>query len=413
MQPYVALAHGLQAAGHQVRIIAPDNFADWVRSHGIDFAPAGWDIQTFLHSDEGKEILAKGILRQLLSIRDLKRLGTKIFDESYRKIWAAIADADLIIYHPKTIYATDFAEKLQVPAIFSGFQPLSETAEYPILILPQHTLGRFLNRLSYRLMYLQRLFYSKMQNQLRAEVLGLPPQRRFATPMAVNGVPSPVLYAFSELIAPRPKDWPDDVHVVGYWLLDEAWRPDPDLAAFLDAGGPPVYVGFGSMPDQDPARTAGVVVGALEKAGIRGLIARGWGGLDPSDLPPSLYAIDAAPHDKLFPLTAAVVHHGGAGSTAAGLMAGRATLVCPHFADQPWWGRRVADLGCGPPALPAKKLTVDDLAARIDDLVNTTSFAAKARNVAMGLAQENGVARAVAVIEQVLAGANNGRHRQT
>lgn len=405
VQPYVALALGLKKAGYGVRVVAPDNFADFVGAQGIDFAPTGLDIQQLLQSDEGKEVADQTFWQRLRSFREIKELGSRLFRDSYRKVWEGVTDADLIVYHPKTTFAVDFAEKLSVPAIISACQPLTTTAAYPLFILPWRTLGPALNRLSYRLLDMQGLMYGKLQDRLRAEVLQLPPRRGAAVTKAFSGTASPVLYAFSEHVVPPPDDWPDGVHVTGYWFLDDrdGWQPEPALAAFLEAGPAPVYIGFGSMPDKQPARTAEVVVSALEKIGARGLIARGWGGLDPKDLPATVHAIDAAPHDRLFPRTTAVVHHGGAGTTAAGLKTGRASLICPLLGDQPWWGQRIADLGCGPPPLPLKALTVDRLAERLDQLLTTARFEEAAGRIAADLAQEDGVGRAIAVIERGLA----------
>jgi sterol 3beta-glucosyltransferase len=216
--------------------------------------------------------------------------------------------------------------------------------------------------------------------------------------------PLPVLHCYSQQVITRPDDWPDHAYVTGYWWLDETnnWQPPADLEAFLANETPPVYVGFGSMIAEDPARVTRIVIEALTQSGQRGVIASGWGGIRPADLPPSIYLLKEAPHDWLFPRMSALVHHGGAGTTAAGLRAGKPTVICPFIADQPFWGNRVAVLGAGPKPIPQKKLNVDDLAAAIRTAA--TDQAMRTRSEALGakLRAEDGVAQAVQIIGQLL-----------
>ena len=171
------------------------------------------------------------------------------------------------------------------------------------------------------------------------------------------------------------------------------------LREFLRAGPPPVYVGFGSIAGRNPAQTTQTVVGALERAGQRGVLSSGWGGLEAARLPGTVFKLDAAPHDLLFPHMAAVVHHGGAGTTAAGLRAGKPTVVCPFFGDQPFWGARVAALGVGPAPIPQRRLTAENLAAAIRRAVTDTEMQGRAYELGVKLRAEDGVGRAVQFIE--------------
>jgi sterol 3beta-glucosyltransferase len=188
--------------------------------------------------------------------------------------------------------------------------------------------------------------------------------------------------------------------------LDEAagdWRPSAALDAFLRSGPPPVYVGFGSMVGKNPRELAGLAVAALKQAGLRGVLATGVGGLEPAELPPEVLALDAAPHDWLFPRMAAVVHHGGAGTTAAGLRAGRPSVICPFFGDQGYWGQRVYELGAGPRPVPQKALTVERLAGALQAAVNDKQMRERAAALGRQIESEDGVARAVEIIEHGLA----------
>jgi sterol 3beta-glucosyltransferase len=192
--------------------------------------------------------------------------------------------------------------------------------------------------------------------------------------------------------------------VTGYWFLDPAedWMPAPALVDFLAAGPPPVYVGFGSMSSRKPEETTALILGALARTGQRGIIHAGWGGMQRADLPDSVLMIDGVPFSWLFPRVAVVVHHGGAGTTSAGLRAGVPAVVVPFFGDQPYWGQRVADLGVGPAPIPRKKLTAERLAQAIQVAVTDHAMRQRAAELGTKIRAEDGVACAVAVVEQMV-----------
>jgi sterol 3beta-glucosyltransferase len=247
--------------------------------------------------------------------------------------------------------------------------------------------------------------YVKATNDFRAKVLDLPPLGRFPDLLVrADGSPVPIIYPYSPHLLPVPDDFPPHVHVTGSWFLDRPadWQPDPELVRFLEAGPAPVYVGFGSMGGSGGLERAKVVLEALEKSGQRGLIASGWGGLKASELPPSVFMLESVPHDWLFPKVSAVVHHGGAGTTAAGLRAGKPTVICPFLGDQPFWGRLVYERGVGPQPIPQGKLT----AARLTEAIRIATQDAAMRRRAEALGQkiraEDGVARAVEVVNGIL-----------
>jgi sterol 3beta-glucosyltransferase len=217
----------------------------------------------------------------------------------------------------------------------------------------------------------------------------------------------PVLHGHSAAIWPAPHDWPAHAEVTGAWFLDPpggdpSWSAPPGLIAFLGKGAPPVYIGFGSMAGVDPESTTRVVMDAVARAGVRAVLARGWGGIDrTAPMAAQVHLVDEVPHAWLFPRMAAVVHHGGAGTTAAGLRAGRPTLVCPFGLDQPFWGRRVQALGVGPVPLPQRRLDAGTLAQALADLVGNPRYRERAAAVADAIAREGGVAAAVAAIERI------------
>ena len=213
----------------------------------------------------------------------------------------------------------------------------------------------------------------------------------------------PILYGFSPAVIPAPADWKGNTHITGYWFVEEAdtWQPPAALLDFLQSGSPPVYIGFGSMSNRNPEETADVVIQAMALTDQRAILLSGWGGLQKSDLPGSIFMIDSIPHSWLFPRVAAVVHHGGASTTAAGLKAGVPSVIIPFFGDQPFWGQRVADLGVGPKPIPRKKLTAEKLANAIREVITNEDMRQRAAKLGKQIQAEDGIASAVTIISQL------------
>lgn len=220
----------------------------------------------------------------------------------------------------------------------------------------------------------------------------------------LNAPSTPIVYGYSRHVAPVPPDWGDWLYVTGYWFLDadDSWRPPADLVAFLDDGPPPVYVGFGSMVDQEAEAVTKIVLQALASSGRRAILLGGWSRLGQGKLPESILRVDWAPHSWLFPRMAAVVHHGGAGTTAAGLRAGVPDVIVPYFADQPFWAGRVRALGVGPEPIPRQKLTAERLAEAIESASMDEEMGRRARELGRKIQAEDGVATAVPLIERLL-----------
>jgi sterol 3beta-glucosyltransferase len=399
VQPYVALGAGLQAAGHSVTLATLEAFASLAAEHGLGFRPLRGEFLELLQTAEGKAaIVGKG--NPLALLRQVTPMLRRMVDDTL----IASAGAELVIYHPKALGGYSIAEKLGIPGILALPLPLySPTVAFPSPIIPMASLGPLLNRLSHRAMItLTSASVRGLVNRWRKEALGLPPIR---DELRLRGRPVLRLYGYSPAVLPTPDDWDSSSVATGYWFLDrpQAWEPPAALRAFLGTGPSPVYVGFGSMPTQDAARTTQIVLDSLERAGQRGVLATGWGGLAAADLPPSIYLLAEAPHDWLFPQMAAVVHHGGAGTTAAGLRAGVPTVICPFFGDQPFWGRRVATLGAGPPPIRQRRLTVDALSVAILTAVRDPTMRERAGALGAAIRAEDGIHNAVVQIEAYVA----------
>jgi sterol 3beta-glucosyltransferase len=305
---------------------------------------------------------------------------------------------------PGGLYGIDLAERRGIPMLLAAVMPLARTRAFPMPAFPPLPLSCPLyNATTYRIAeQLLWAAYRRPINTWRVTSLGLLPWRWWGY-FGMMARSTPVLNGFSTHVVPRPPDWGDHVHVTGYWFPDDAhWQPPDALLRFLDAGPPPVYCGFGSMPLRDPRRMTATVLGALRQSGQRGILHTGWADLGGSALPPSVHQIDYAPYRWLFPRVSAVVHHGGSGTTAFGLRAGVPAVVVPFVFDQFFWGRRVAALGVGPRPVPARRLSEARLAAAIEMAVSDAGMRRCAAALGARIRAEDGLAAAVRVIDGAL-----------
>jgi UDP:flavonoid glycosyltransferase YjiC (YdhE family) len=210
----------------------------------------------------------------------------------------------------------------------------------------------------------------------------------------------PICHGYSPAVVPRPADWPADVHVTGYWwsASPPGWRPPDRLVDFLAAGPAPVFIGFGSMtPDRE--RLHEDVAAAVGLAGVRAVVQSGWAGLGP--VGDDVFVVGDLPHDWLFPRTAAVVHHAGAGTTAAGLRAGVPAVAVPHLLDQPFWADRLHRLGVAPRPLPLPDLTAGTLADALRDCLDRPGHRERAAELGGRVRAEDGAAGVLSVIAQL------------
>ncbi len=412
VQPFVALGTGLRAAGHQVAICTATRFAPFIRSHGLIYGHMTDELLSLLlGTQQGRKAIENtdSLFGVLNTMAKLLKQTRPIYQKMMGNAWetAQTFCPDIILSHPKVLGAAHMAERLGVPFILTMLQPmLVPTGTAPSIGFPDLKLGPGYNRLTHQLLQRGLLLYGGLVKQFRREVLKLdPPRHRSAILTGPDGSPIPVLFGHSPNVAPRPLDWPEHVTICGYWFLEatDPWTPPPKLQAFLDGGDPPIYFGFGSMAGKHPQRLAQTVCKALQQTGLRGIIATGWGGLNPEALPASIFKIESVPHDWLFDRVSAVVHHGGAGTTAAGLKAGKPTLICPFLGDQPFWGERIHALGAGPKPIPQKKLTEKRLVHAITALTQTPGMQAAATGLKATLTQEDGIQTAIDCIEKMVA----------
>lgn len=403
IQPYIALGVGLKKAGYDIILATCENFRHFVEDFELKFHPVRVDFSEIMRSQGGQKMLEADTPLKFLTSHhhiDYDTMNRKIGDD----IWDACKGCDAIIYHPGIANAFLIAQELGVPSIMASPIPMSSTKDYPSLLLYDGPrLGKLYNLLTHFIFEqgFWMMFRSGAKKFWKSRKKSVP----FITPNRLQRDKGlPILYGYSEHMLRRPYDWEDNIQITGNWLIhaENDWTPPDNLKEFLLKGSAPVYIGFGSIyqSDEEAKQTTEIISEALQISGQRGIIATGWNGLSRKiDLPESILTIESAPHTWLFPKMAAVVHHGGVGTTSAGLYAGVPSIIIPHCNDQPAWGRRIYELGVGPKSIPRKKLTAKKLADAIKAALSE-DIRKRAREIGNNMQKEDGVNKAVGIINK-------------
>jgi sterol 3beta-glucosyltransferase len=402
--PCAVLGQALARQGHQVCLVSLENYAPLAAAHGLSFHPLPGDARAILGSQHGIALAESGrsVIRMWRSA--MRSFGTAARD--YTRQLGALGPMDAILNQlPGALFGVDLAEQRGIPLLTVAVIPLARTRAFPMMAFPTLPISfPAYNALTYRIA--EQLLWQAFRpavNRWRHKDLGLAPWpwQGYYHHLAARAVP--VVNGFSAHVVPRPHDWAEHVHITGYWLpSEEAWQPPADLLRFFDAGPAPVLIGFGSMPIRNPQRVTRIALEALRLSGQRGILSTAWGGLGQDELPETVHQIGYVPYRWLFPRMAAVVHHGGSGTTGMGLEAGVPTIVVPFLFDQFFWGRRVAELGVGPQPLSYRALSAERLAAAIDVAVSDTGMRRRATALGARIRAEDGIANAVRVIERYL-----------
>ncbi|KAL6214409.1 hypothetical protein ACLB2K_013843 [Fragaria x ananassa] len=398
VQPFIAIGKRLQDYGHRVRLATHSNFKEFVLTAGLEFFPLGGDPKILA----GYMVKNKGFLPSGPSEIPIQR--NQIKEIIYSLLPACkepdldsgiLFKADAIIANPPAYGHTHVAEALKIPLHIFFTMPWTPTSEFP------HPLSRVKQQTGYRLSYqivdsLIWLGIRDMINDVRKKRLNLRPVTYLSGSQGSES-DVPHGYIWSPHLVPKPKDWGPKVDVVGFCFLDLAsnYQPPEPLVKWLEAGDKPIYIGFGSLPVQEPQKMTQIIVEALEQTGQRGIINKGWGGLgDLAEPKDSIYLLDNCPHDWLFLHCKAVVHHGGAGTTAAGLKAACPTTIVPFFGDQPFWGERVHARGVGPAPIAVDEFSLPKLVAAINYMLDP-KVKERAIELAKDMENEDGVTGAV------------------
>ncbi|KAJ3130493.1 hypothetical protein HK098_000067 [Nowakowskiella sp. JEL0407] len=414
VQPFIALGQELQKKGHRVRLATHETFRKFVKDGGLEFYPLGGSPEELM----AYMVKNPGLLPSFDSIRhgDISK-KRQTMKEILESTWRACVDnddetnlpfvADAIISNPVSYGHIHCAQLLNVPLHIFFTMPWSATRAFPhpltSISAPRFAEGAA-NYFSYdavEMLTWQGL--GDIINDFRKEIAereGVDLDELTSTngPFLLKDLEVPHTYCFSSSLIPKPKDWGSHIDCSGFIFLNLAssYTPDPELQKFLEAGPPPVYIGFGSIVVDNPDELTKTIFSAVEKAGVRALVSKGWGGLGGKDLqvPSSIHLIGNVPHDWLFQKVAAVCHHGGAGTTSAGLRAGLPTIIVPFFGDQFFWAWELWRAGVSPMPLPFKsKFNVENLAEALK-IALTEPLRAKAREVRDMIAKENGAEQA-------------------
>ncbi|KAL0052666.1 hypothetical protein WJX82_005636 [Trebouxia sp. C0006] len=410
VQPFIALGLELQKYGHRVRVASHAAYRKFVTSFGLEFYPLGGDpkvLSDYIVKNRGiMPGSARDAYDQYREVESIVMSTYKACTETDVEGDGRPFTAEAIISNPPTYGHIHCAEKLGVPLHMFFTMPWSPTKAFP------HPLARlnavkdtraagYRNYLSY--MAVDEFTYTGLVhviNKFRVKTLGLEPLRLGNKgPHLLAAHQVPFAYCWSEALVPKPADWGAHIDVVGYCFLNEGshmnYRPPQQLKEFLAAGKPPVYIGFGSLIVDDAKKLTRIILEAAKETNQRVLLSRGWGNLGQGfDIPETVMLLENVPHDWLLPHCCAVVHHGGAGTTAAGLIAGCPTTVVPFFGDQPFWGAACMRMGVGPKPIPIDKLDTPSLVEALLFMMRPEVQAA-ATETGQGIKHEDGLKKAV------------------
>lgn len=406
VQPFLALARGLLAAGHEVVLTAPQRFAGFAAGHGVPFAGVDDGPMRLMEDPAFAGVLEGGARARLRQVRFMPAMFTQLLADCLDVASAgAGAGADVVVHNGQIIAGQHVAERLGIPAVLALPVPMYvPTREFPWpgVGMPSW-LPSSVNRATFVGMKAPAAIFGRVLDRWREETLGLARRRGRHDPLrGPDGEAVPVLHAFSPSVLPPPADWPDCVHTTGYWFLRPSDAALPRrVEDFLSAGDPPVFVGFGSMSGRDPAGSTAVVLEAALRAGKRLVIGAGWGGLDSSVAGDDVLAVKDVDYLMLFPRVAAVVHHGGAGTTGTAFASGRPQVVCPFVADQPFWAGLAHSRGVAPAPQPQRHLTAAGLAAAITTAATDPAMARAAEELGYRVRAEDGVSAAVTAVENI------------
>ena len=403
VQPFLALSLRLAEKGHSVKLAAPFRFKHFVEEQGVDFVPLAGDPE-----DLSRRLNNAGHNFVKL-LNELTNHAVEIGADVWRQTEEACRDADLILHtFTHAVGAHTLAREKNIPDVhIQTFPMFTPTGDYPNITMP-YSMPRVLNRFTHQFSAKLTWWVSRVGFERVRRRAGLPKKKLYwpfdRDPRRPR---TPILCAWSPSLLSPSSDWPPHVHITGYYFFphDNIYRAPAELLSFLQQGKPPVCVTFGSMVNRDRKRIHRIVHETLVQTGNRGIVLSGWGGVQDVSSQDLLY-FEAIPHEWLLPRCKTVIHHGGAGTTGAGLRAGIPNIVVPFMGDQPFWGERVHAMGVGPKPILVKDLSVEKLSHA---LVETEEEDLRQRAQAIGhqISSEDGTGETVKRIEEY----SNNFHR--
>lgn len=429
LQPVASLALRLKKEGRDVLVFATPPATTLFEANGIDCVIAKENIEAFVENMFGQ---ADPSDRSIRGTMKLAKFGKEYLNSpeyvamQKEDMMSAVAAAQAfkpdVLIVPNLLYGPYMclAEALEIPVVTFDLQVNHPTSEYPLFTMEVGKVPNFLNRTLYKIKGMVYPKTIKPKFEMMREILELPLDTYIdGSRFKVWPHDLPQICAVSPSLCPQPEDWPEQKFMSGWWFLSSGsdYTPPPELVEFLKQK--PVYIGFGSMKANAEfcQRLSTLAIKSLQIADVKGVLLGGWAGLTRDALDTSteegkrLYAwaeenvfeIESCPHDWLFPQCAAVVHHGGAGTLAAGIRAGRPTIVCATQGDQPFHGSLVQTQGIGkyPGMIGSSKVTAEHLAAGIKEVTTDESLIAAAQAMSVQVQSEDGAANAISFIDKM------------
>jgi len=402
VEPYLALAAGLNLRGFRTRLAGPARFEELAEQYGVDFSPLAGSPEQ-LSRDMVNQ--AGGHWWQMVPVmsRFILPLARSVFQAADE----ACSDADLILHSFLMTSTGQLVSHLNgVPQVSAQIFPVLCPSRY--FPSPGVNLPRSYPALNWLTHWLTNQIYFSggrmLYDMARRNQDNLPHPGHWLDDPGY-GRRKPILFAISPTVLPKPPDWGPLAFITGYWPLNSppGFTPPADLERFLDSGPPPVYIGFGSMIHGNPVWLTQTVLQAVKDAGKRAVLSPGWGGLDSNNLPSEVFPLPSLPFSWLFPRLAAAVHHGGAGTTAACMRAGIPQVIVPFIADQPFWAQRMHALGVAPGPVPLRGLNSEKLARAISATVNNPEMRHKADVLGQQVSAEEGISNAAQIVQRVAA----------
>ena len=401
VKPYIHLGHALEKSGYNVTIVSFAYFEKMITQAHLKFVPLTGDVHSFMQEAVSSGVVGVQYLRSVCNT--LKETAPIMVEE----MWEACKDADCIIASYFGKIAQSVAEKKNIPFIQTQYFPMDKREDIPMSSVPMLKMGKYYNLLSYDLGYALISILEKYYLKAWREKHNMPKRKIEGQPKYFqNGHDIPVLFGVSPLIMPRSKYYKANMHVVGFLLnqnQNENNEPvSKELVDFINAEKEkPVYIGFGSMQGSQAKSTLNIVTEVINKTGIRAVISGGWAGIE--NVNNSLiHVCSFVNHEWLFSQVKAVVHHGGIGTVATGLRAGKPTLIIPFGGDQVIWGSRIETLGLGPAPIPIDKLTPETFEKALVDLLENKGYKVACEEMQPYLEKENGIENAVKCIKETL-----------
>lgn len=393
VQPFAVLGKALKARGHEVTVCSAANFADFIHSYDLNFVSVDADFQEILNSEEGKKMMSNPFSAR----KHLNRLIYPMIRDAMLKFHKLSKENEVVLFHVKAM-ADYYADGLNCKFIRTNVVPAMEpTKEFINPIVSFSGLPSIMNRMSYKLSDLGMKMMSKPINQFR-ETIGL--SKKF------KKLHLPSIYGISNYFLTKPQDYPANSYYTGFWFENSKAELEKELVDFISNGEAPLLLTFGSMPYKSKIDLPKTLNRITKELKTRLVIIKGWGLNNAEELQnnSSIKVVDSAPYDKLVPYTKAAIHHGGIGTVAECLRAGKPFLTCPvlyPLGDQHFWGAVAYKKGVGLKPIPLKKMNDDKLLAAVKELLKNEKLYANSRKIMEQLKTEDGVANAIDVIENI------------